>query len=75
MVTPAQEVLLGIKKGSGKIIGDHQGLNLKSIFVANRETILSQQGQSTLVVTLFNDLNGDGKRGSSERELEWAGEL
>lgn len=66
LLTPAQEIKIGIKEGSGKVLGFVKGFNIG--------TKRTQSNQTTkLVISLFHDINGDGKKQKEEQNLKWAG--
>lgn len=56
------EFKIGLKEGSRKIKGKAADLSSKKY-----------QGQTKLVVTLFQDKNGNGIKGKDEPSLPWAG--
>lgn len=69
LLTPAQEIPIGIKKGSGKVIGVTKKFNL-SFSQAKKD---QSEETTKLIISLFHDLNGDGKKQKEEQGLKWAG--
>lgn len=66
LLTTTQEIPIGIKKGSGKVLGFVTKFNAGSKRTQSKET-------TKLIISLFHDLNGDGKKQKEEQKLRWAG--